>query len=106
MLHAELARETSPIAVSVVCPGGVRTDMLPPPTDTPDADDDIARLQRERYANSVSAEFVADLIVEAFDSKPLYVLTHSETIDWVRSRGDGMLGDLRKSALMAARPRE
>jgi len=100
MLHDELARSGSPVSVSVVCPGGVRTAMLPPPTDTPETDDEIARVQRERYAHAVAPEFVADLLLEALATKPLYVLTHPETIEWMRDRVDRIAADVNASTLI------
>jgi NAD(P)-dependent dehydrogenase (short-subunit alcohol dehydrogenase family) len=100
MLHAELARAKSPVAVSVICPGGVRTDMLLPPPPESDSDDEITRLKRERFMNSVSAEFVTELVLEAMVTKPLYVLTHWETIEWMRSRVDAIATDMQRSAVL------
>jgi NAD(P)-dependent dehydrogenase (short-subunit alcohol dehydrogenase family) len=102
MLDAELRERGSRVRTSVLCPGGVRTRTLPPP-DTLPADLDEARraLLTERYENAPEPEEVAELVARAIEEERLYIVTHSETIDWMQQRFDRIRDDL--AALGAVR---
>lgn len=93
MLHAELVEEGCGVHASVLCPGGVRTAMLRDPDEEPDPDPYIRALKRERYASSIAVERVADHVVQALADRPLYILTHAETIEWIEQRSRRIAAD-------------
>jgi NAD(P)-dependent dehydrogenase (short-subunit alcohol dehydrogenase family) len=95
VLHAELSARSAAVGVSVLCPGGVRTGMLPPPSDLPASlSDEHRALLVERYEAAAEPEEVADLVVRAVRGRHLYVLTHRETLDWMGRRIDRIAEDV------------
>ena len=82
-LHIELEVTGSPIGVSVLCPGFVKTDLMskePERVDTP-----IGALMAEVLAGGVEegvpADDVAVQVVDAVDARQFWILTHAEMRD-------------------------
>jgi short-subunit dehydrogenase len=91
----ELAQRGTEVGVSVLCPGGVRTNMLRPPETLPaDIDPAHRKLLTERYQEAAEASEVADLVVKAIRGKRLYILTHAETVDWINERTARIAADM------------
>ena len=82
-LHIELEMTGSPVGVSVLCPGFVKTDLMskePDGVDTP-----IGALITEVLAGGVEqgvpADDVAVQVVDAFDARRFWILTHADMRD-------------------------
>jgi NAD(P)-dependent dehydrogenase (short-subunit alcohol dehydrogenase family) len=94
-LHDELEAMGSPVGVSVLCPGGVRTGMLRPPESLPEGTSpEFRQLISERYEAAALPEEVADLVVRAIRQRRLFVLTHAETIPWMQQRLERIAADM------------
>jgi NAD(P)-dependent dehydrogenase (short-subunit alcohol dehydrogenase family) len=90
-LQLQLAERHSRVAVSVVCPGWVKTRIGEAERNRPDAvpvvvDDDVAARRRALVATGTPPSFVADSVLDAIRSKRFYILPHPEWISLVTTR--------------------
>jgi NAD(P)-dependent dehydrogenase (short-subunit alcohol dehydrogenase family) len=106
-LYRELARARSKIGVSVVCPAYVRTRILDSERNRPgygsgrsegrmteaDLDAAYAAIQSRTNSTVISPDAVADRAFEAIRTGKLYVLTHPESKEWVRTRMEDILNE-------------
>jgi NAD(P)-dependent dehydrogenase (short-subunit alcohol dehydrogenase family) len=95
-LHLELKAEDCAIGASVLCPGAIATRIAESERNRPDAAADTRTNQRfHAVASKVvqeghSPESVADRVVHAIREKEFWILTHSDWIDVLRKRVNGM----------------
>jgi NAD(P)-dependent dehydrogenase (short-subunit alcohol dehydrogenase family) len=99
MLHAELAERESQIGVTVLTPGGVRTEGILASLATyenaehDDPDPAMHEFLASRVANAVEPLDLGRLVVRAIRARALYVNTHRETLTWLQQRVDRMVAD-------------
>jgi NAD(P)-dependent dehydrogenase (short-subunit alcohol dehydrogenase family) len=90
MLHMELRDAGSPVGVTLLTPGGVRTRMMEVQrarfTDADLADVATRRWIEQRMATAVDPLDVGRLVVRAVLDGRLYVNTHREIVDWMTER--------------------
>jgi NAD(P)-dependent dehydrogenase (short-subunit alcohol dehydrogenase family) len=95
-LQLELIAEDSPIGASVLCPGAIATRITESERNRPDAAADTETNQRFRafaskvVAEGLSPESVAEQVVHAIRAKEFWILTHTDWIDVLRKRVEGM----------------
>jgi NAD(P)-dependent dehydrogenase (short-subunit alcohol dehydrogenase family) len=93
-LYLELAAKQSPVSVSVLCPGFVRTSLMDPdaidgvrwssrlgdrPTDTADPIGKVMDdMLRSGVETGMDADAVADRVVDAVRERRFWILTHDE----------------------------
>ena len=79
-LFLELGSTGSPVGVSVLCPGFVKTDLMSKEPDS--IDSPIGQMMGELLvggvAGGIPAVDVADALVEAVDARRFWILTHPE----------------------------
>ncbi len=79
-LRIELQATGSPVGVSVLCPGFVKTDLMDAEPDT--VDSPIGALINDvltaGVANGIPAADVADQVVDAIDANRFWILTHPD----------------------------
>ncbi|MFT3851343.1 MAG: SDR family NAD(P)-dependent oxidoreductase [Ilumatobacteraceae bacterium] len=85
-LAAELRAKTSPIGVSVLCPGPVRTNIL-----RADADPEAQQVLNE---HGMDPDRVAGLVAEAVSEGHFWILTHPEWEDTLRQRLQAQIAGL------------
>jgi NAD(P)-dependent dehydrogenase (short-subunit alcohol dehydrogenase family) len=97
MLHAELAERQAPIGVTVLTPGGVRTEAIMASLEAHrrGEHDNPAMLEflTSRVADAVEPIELGRLVVRAIQEGALYVNTHRETLEWLQARVDRMVAD-------------
>lgn len=79
-LHMELAATESPVGVSVLCPGFVKTDLMvkePTGVSSP-IGAMIGSVFTEGVQNGMSASNVARQVVDAVDARRFWILTHED----------------------------
>lgn len=79
-LFLELGAIESPVGVSVLCPGFVKTDLMqnePDHVSSP-IGDLIGEMLTTGVAEGIPANDVADAVVEAVDNSRFWILTHKE----------------------------
>ena len=98
VLHQELRERGTPIGVSVLCPGPVRTPILdparerPPGVAGPAAGDSAAAVAQEDATRELlerigfSADEVARCVEDAVREDRFWVFTHEGSLDWVEQR--------------------
>lgn len=106
-LHHELALGGARVKVSVLCPGWVNTRILdaernrpagaPARTRTP-MDDAMEPAVRQLLASGLAPERVAELVFQAIRDERLYVLTHPDMKDLVRTRMEDVLAERNPTA--------
>src|SRR5699024_5516936 len=101
-LEIELRSSNSDVHVHLLAPGPVRSRIIDAernaPTDVPLNEDPERRRVMEEFrarqsAEGISAEHVADMVVEAIDERRFFVLPHQERavaalqrrLDWIRT---------------------
>jgi NAD(P)-dependent dehydrogenase (short-subunit alcohol dehydrogenase family) len=95
-LHLELTSENSPIGASVLCPGAVATRITESGRNRPDAAADTETNEQFNsfasliVAEGLTPETVAEQVVEAIRSQEFWILPHTDWIDVLRERVDGM----------------
>lgn len=106
-LYRELSRARSKVGVSVVCPAYVRTRILDSERNRPGKEHGhskgrITETEMDTFYSSIpskmnsivlSPEVVADRTFEAVKARKLYVLTHPESKQWIRSRMEDILNE-------------
>ena len=102
-LHHELAERGAKVRVSVLCPGFVNTrimesarnrpEHLPPPSPRDDASEARWEAIRELVPAGLSPVAVADAVFAAVREDRLYILTHPEGKEAVRTRMEDILLD-------------
>jgi NAD(P)-dependent dehydrogenase (short-subunit alcohol dehydrogenase family) len=100
-LHFQLVQRGAPVAVSVLCPGWVRTRILDadrnrpadlgPPPDPDPAQEGARELVRQLVETGMDPAKVAGHVVEAIRDGRFYVLTHPEMNEGIRRRADEVL---------------
>ena len=97
MLHAELAERGSSVGVTVLTPGGVRTEGILASLalhETGQRDDPAMReFLAARVAAAVDPVDLGRLVVRAIRTRARYVNTHRETLQWLQERVDRMVAD-------------
>lgn len=100
MLHLELAEIGAPVGVTVLTPGGIRTESILGSLDRFDRgelEDPVAHeFLRSRLQAAVEPIDLARLVVRAVRAvraDALYVNSHRQTLDWLRERVDRMVAD-------------
>lgn len=97
MLHAELAERAEAVGVTVLTPGGVRTEGILASLaahESGEYDDPAMReFLTSRVAAAVEPIDFGRLVVRAIQAGALYVNSHRETITWLQERIDRMIGD-------------
>jgi NAD(P)-dependent dehydrogenase (short-subunit alcohol dehydrogenase family) len=106
-LHYELAERKSKVGISVVCPSYVRTPIIDtgrnrPPQDGTDQPDRPSQLQMDATWDSLGVKTnsnvwlpddVADYVFDAIHEDKLYIITHPESKDWIRTRMENLLNE-------------
>ena len=83
-LHIELGATGSPVRVSVLCPGFVKTDLAgkepaaPAATADPSIASMIGELLRDGVETGMPASEVADAVLDAIVAERFWILTHPE----------------------------
>ena len=109
-LYRELAAIGSEVKVSVLCPAWVKTRLADADRNRPA---ELHNPEREQSAqeqaieqavrgfldSGISTEQVADAVVSAIKEERLYVLTHPESMEAVRTRMEDILGQRNPSGL-------
>lgn len=103
-LYQELGQRNAKIKVSVLCPSWVRTRVMDAERNRPaehQVDNPAKRLSPQEIeavwkeianANTVlTPDQVADRTFEAIWSEQFYILTHSDSIPWFRTRAEDIL---------------
>jgi len=97
MLHAELAERKAPVGVTVLTPGGVRTEGILGELANHESglrnDPAMHEFLASRVAAAVEPIDLGRLTVRAIRADVLYVNTHRETLKWLQERVDRMVGD-------------
>ncbi|HLN15883.1 MAG TPA: SDR family NAD(P)-dependent oxidoreductase [Acidimicrobiales bacterium] len=87
-LHKELATAGSPVGVSVLCPGFVRTNIAESGRNRPDwapaaesgrAGAEVEGAVTRLVAGGIEPEQVADAVCEAVQTDTFYILTHADS---------------------------
>ncbi|HKR51663.1 MAG TPA: SDR family NAD(P)-dependent oxidoreductase [Pseudonocardiaceae bacterium] len=111
MLRRELEMLELPIAVTVACPGYVRTPLAEGMATLVQADNDawtellpaeLSKQQREQLrktlkrgiATMIEPQVAAERILVAVEADQLYALTHDDFDDHIRHRAEGILAAL------------
>ena len=94
---AELAERGTPVGVTVLTPGGVRTEGILGSLalhESGERDDPAMReFLASRVAAAVDPVDLGRLVVRAIQARALYVNTHQETLVWLQERIDRMISD-------------
>jgi NAD(P)-dependent dehydrogenase (short-subunit alcohol dehydrogenase family) len=97
VLHANLAEAGSPVGVTVLTPGFVRTERtaaaLTDSEETGRTDPALVEWLTDRMKTAVDPIDVGRLAVRAIKQRALYANTHRETLTWVQERVDKMVAD-------------
>jgi len=95
-LQQELLAEKSAIAASVLCPGAIATRITESERNRPDSAPETPTNERFRslaskiVAEGHTAESVAEQILEAIRGQQFWILTHSDWVDVLRKRVEGI----------------
>jgi NAD(P)-dependent dehydrogenase (short-subunit alcohol dehydrogenase family) len=104
MLRGELAAIGAPVGVTVLTPGGVRTEgimaALARHERGEEADAAMHAFLASRVAAAVDPIEVGRLVVRAIRDDVLYVNTHRETLEWLQQRVDRMVADADQLGLL------
>ena len=97
MLQAELAARGTPVGVTVLTPGGVKTEGILGSLALHESGERVDPAMREFLASRVAAAVdpvdLGRLVVRAIQTGALYVNTHRETLTWLQERIDRMVAD-------------
>jgi NAD(P)-dependent dehydrogenase (short-subunit alcohol dehydrogenase family) len=97
MLHRDLSGRGSPVGVTVLTPGGVKTPALLDALaahERGDVDDrEMRELLAARVADAVEPIDVGRLVVRAIQTDTFYVNTHRDTLDWLAQRSSDIVAD-------------
>jgi len=100
MLHAELAEREAPVGVTVLTPGGVRTEGILASLAAYESGEQNDPAMREFLASRVAAAVdpldLGRLVVRAVRARVLYVNSHQETLEWLQERFDRMADDAKR----------
>jgi NAD(P)-dependent dehydrogenase (short-subunit alcohol dehydrogenase family) len=104
MLRAELAERGSSVGVTVLTPGGVRTEGILASLAMHESgqrnDPAMRAFLASRVAAAVEPVDLGRLVVRAIRTKTLYVNTHRETLEWLQERVDRMVSDAGKAGTL------
>ena len=109
-LYRELAATGAAVKVSVLCPAWVRTRLAdadrnrPAELQNPEREKNAQELAIEQAVrgfldSGISTEEVADAVVNAIKEERLYILTHPQSIEAVRTRMEDILENRNPSGL-------
>jgi NAD(P)-dependent dehydrogenase (short-subunit alcohol dehydrogenase family) len=97
-VHAELAEQGGSVGVTVLTPGGVRTEGILSSLAHYEQEEPKDPAMREFLASRVAAAVepieLGRLVVRAIRARVLYVNTHKETLSWLRERFDRIAADV------------
>jgi NAD(P)-dependent dehydrogenase (short-subunit alcohol dehydrogenase family) len=97
MLHAELAERGSAVGVTVLTPGGVRTETILAALAGYEQGEQTDPAMHEFLASRVAAAVepidLGRLVVRAISERVLYVNSHRETLSWLQERVGRMVSD-------------
>jgi NAD(P)-dependent dehydrogenase (short-subunit alcohol dehydrogenase family) len=97
LLSLELAEIGAPVGVTVLTPGGIRTETIVGYLDRferGEMEDAVTHeFLRSRVAAAVEPIDLARLVVAAVRANALYVNSHRETLEWLQQRVDRMVAD-------------
>jgi NAD(P)-dependent dehydrogenase (short-subunit alcohol dehydrogenase family) len=98
MLHAELADACAPVGVTVLTPGGVRSESIVAELARQESgeegtDPEMLEFLRTRVAAAVEPIELGRLTVRAITTGALYVNTHAETLEWLGDRVGRIVAD-------------
>jgi NAD(P)-dependent dehydrogenase (short-subunit alcohol dehydrogenase family) len=97
VLHANLTERESPVGVTVLTPGFIRTERsvaaLAAKEPSEQADPAFQAFFVDRMARAVDPIDLGRLTVRAIKENVLYVNTHRETFGWLEERVDRMVAD-------------
>jgi NAD(P)-dependent dehydrogenase (short-subunit alcohol dehydrogenase family) len=115
-LYYELAQRAPKVKVSVLCPGWVNTRIVDSERNRPielrndrlalpvgPEDEAIMQAARQAIQEGISPDQVAECVFRAIRKEQLYIFTHPETKDWVRTHMEYMLAE-RNPPLDPAQP--
>lgn len=105
VMHHELSLMSANVGVSVLCPGGVNTNILDSwrnrPTDLANPPESIPEITpemeahyeqvRQVFRESMAPSEVADHVFKAVKDKQLYIITHPELLEYYRVRTQNIL---------------
>lgn len=94
-LYQELAASGSNVRASVLCPAGVKTNILDSarnrPPDVKASGSEAPETIRSQVENGMDPALVADCVFEAIREDRLFILTHREFNDSIRQRTEYIL---------------
>lgn len=95
MLSAELSERQAPVGVTVLTPGGVRTEGILASLETSrqQGDPAVHEFLASRVAAAVEPIELGRLVVRAIEQGVLYVNSHRETLEWLQEKVDRMVAD-------------
>jgi NAD(P)-dependent dehydrogenase (short-subunit alcohol dehydrogenase family) len=108
-LHLELSMQGSPVKVSVLCPGWVRTNIAesdrnwparlgPMPVAAPDVARETAReFLRQHLVHGMPPEEVAGLVVDAIREERFWILTDPQMAGRAVDRAEGIIAGVNPS---------
>ena len=96
MLYAELCERQAPVGVTVLTPGGVRTEGILASLEASrqeGGDPAVYEFLASRVAAAVEPIELGRLVVRAIEEGVLYVNSHRETLEWLQAKVDRMVAD-------------
>lgn len=94
-LFSELAAESSPVGVSVLCPSWVKTNIATSARNRPgaaaDEVDALGEIVQTFIDRGIDPDEVADRVVEAVRTRQFWIITHDDTNAAVRRRSDSIV---------------
>jgi short-subunit dehydrogenase len=106
-LYYELAQRKSKVSVSVVCPSYVRTSIVDtgrnrPPQNNLNQPTRLSQAEMDATWDSLGIKSnskvwlpddVAEYVFDAIHEEKLYIITHPESKDWIRTRMEDILNE-------------
>ena len=94
-LFSELAAESSPVGVSVLCPSWVKTNIATSARNRPGAAangvDALGEIVQTFIDRGIAPDLVADRVVDAVRSRQFWIITHDDTDAAVRRRASSIV---------------
>jgi hypothetical protein len=94
-LFSELAAESSPVGVSVLCPSWVKTNIATSARNRPgaaaDEVDALGEIVQTFIDRGIDPDLVADRVVDAVRTRQFWIITHDDTNAAVRRRADSIV---------------
>ena len=96
VLHFELQIVQSKLHVSVLCPGFVKTniaDSAPAGEALGPAQEQFREMIRQRVADGIPAEGVADRVFDAIRDEQFWIMTHADYLPGVMTRAEAIVAE-------------